>query len=118
MRRVTAICSAATAMAGCASPPPAPAALACPVYVPAVVVPAPVYPEEAAREGISDTCESRFDIDWRGRPFNLDVRCTYRIFADSAEAALRAAEFDPRALHPSQIGAQCASYPFAYEVSS
>jgi len=85
--------------------------------VPAVALPAPVYPEEAAREGISDTCESRFDIDWKGRPFNLAVRCTYRVFADSVEDALRATEFNPNALDPSQAGAQCASYPFSYEVS-
>lgn len=117
MRRLTGISSAAILMAGCASPPSAPAALACPVYVTAVAPPAPVYPAEAAREGISHKCESRFDIDWRGRPFNLDVRCTYRIFADSAETALRATEFDPRALDTSQQGAQCASYPFAYEVT-
>ena len=62
-------------------------------------------------------CESRFDIDWQGRPFNLDVRCTYRVFADSAEEALSAAKFDPHILEPSQLGSQCASYPFAYEAS-
>lgn len=117
MKRIIAICSAAALVAGCAATPPAPTALACPVYVPAVALPAPVYPEEAAREGISDTCESRFDIDWKGRPFNLDVRCTYRVFADSAEDALHATEFDPKALDRSQAGAQCASYPFSYEVS-
>ncbi len=117
MRRVTALCSAAAVIAGCASPPVAPVALACPVYVPAVALPAPVYPEDAARQGISDTCEARFDVDWRGQPFNLDIRCTYRIFADSAEEALRSTEFDPRALDPSQLGAQCASYAFEYVVS-
>jgi protein TonB len=105
-------------MAGCASSPPAGTALACPVYVSPVKLPAPIYPEEAIREGLSDTCESRFDIDWRGRPFNLDVRCTRRIFADSAEAALRATEFDPKALDPAQAGGQCASHPFASEISS
>ncbi|HAY05607.1 MAG TPA: energy transducer TonB [Hyphomonas sp.] len=117
MKRTITVCSAAALVAGCASTPPAPTALACPVYVPAVALPAPVYPEEAAREGISDTCESRFDIDWKGRPFNLAVRCTYRVFADSVEDALRATEFNPNALDPSQAGAQCASYPFSYEVS-
>ncbi|MFN7164700.1 MAG: energy transducer TonB [Hyphomonas sp.] len=83
----------------------------------AVALPSPVYPEEAVREGISDECDSRFDIDGWGRPFNLDVRCTYKIFADATEDALLATEFNPRALDASQIGAQCASYPFAYEVS-
>lgn len=117
MLRVAELCGAAAVLAGCATPHPAPAPLACPAYVTAVVLPSPVYPEEAAHEGISDTCESRFDIDWRGRPFNLDVRCTYLIFASSAEEALRATEFDPHALDPSQLGSQCASYPFAYEIN-
>ncbi|MBA4339342.1 energy transducer TonB [Hyphomonas sp.] len=117
MRRVIVLCCAAAVLVGCASPPPAPVALSCPVYVPAVALPAPVYPEEAARQGISDTCESRFDIDWKGRPFNLEVRCTYQIFADATEQALRVTKFNPRALDASHLGARCASYPFAYEVT-
>jgi protein TonB len=117
VRRVIVLCCAAAVQVGCASPPPVPVALSCPVYVRAVALPAPVYPEEAARQGISDTCESRFDIDWKGQPFNLEVRCTHRIFADATEEALRATEFNPRALDMSQLGARCASCPFAYEVT-
>ncbi|ABI77846.1 putative lipoprotein [Hyphomonas neptunium ATCC 15444] len=109
---------AGLALAGCAArgAPPPPLAMACPVAVEAAVYPRPDYPPTEAQAGYEDDCLVRFDVDASGAPVNLDARCTYKAFAESAEAAMKTARFDRALARKLPAGAQCASYPISYEL--
>ncbi len=88
----------------------------CRVDVTPLDLPQPSYPIAEAHEGYEDTCEMRFDIDYAGRPFNLDTRCTYAVFRDSAEAAVSRVRFDPGLAQKLSPGNQCAAYLIAYRL--
>jgi len=118
MKRITLLCAALT-LAGCIArgDPAASVAMACPVPVEASILPQPEYPRTEAREGYEDNCLVRFDVDRSGAPVNLDTRCTYKAFAESAEVAMKTARFDKRLARKLPAGAQCASYPISYELT-
>lgn len=109
---------AALALAGCVARGDlaAPMAMTCPVLVNASIHPQPEYPLAEAHDGYEDSCLVRFDVDSSGVPVNLDARCTYKAFADSAEAAMKTARFDKSLSRKLPAGAQCASYPISYEL--
>ncbi len=109
-------------LAACAAEPVTAAPLNvagdCRMYVVPLKLPAPSYPALEAQAGYEDVCDLRFDIDGKGRPINLDTRCTYAVFRDSAEAALSTARFDPAMSKRLPAGQQCAAYVIAYEIES
>ncbi|MBA4339343.1 MAG: energy transducer TonB [Hyphomonas sp.] len=83
-----------------------------------VRAPAPSVPSAAITRGISGSCDVLFDVDTRGRPFNLTAQCTDDIFRAEAIRAVSKAEFLPKV---SQSGVaveqQGAIYPIAFEVN-
>lgn len=58
--------------------------------------PVPTYPTRAAERGVEGSCDVRFDVDTRGRPFNITASCTDSIFKRSAEKAVSRVEFAPK----------------------
>lgn len=106
-------------LAGCttqARPATEAQTLACPVAVTALVYPHPVYPEFEAANGYEDRCLVRFDIDRGGVPLNPEARCTYKAFAQSAEAAMLGARFDRKEAADLPNGAQCATFNIEYSI--
>ncbi len=82
-----------------------------------VRAPSPSMPAIAMTRGISGSCDVLFDVDTRGRPFNLTAQCTDEIFRAEAIRAVSKAEFLPKV---SQNGIAVeqhgAIYPIAFEV--
>jgi protein TonB len=82
-----------------------------------VRAPAPSVPAMATTRGISGSCDVLFDVDTRGRPFNLTAQCTDDVFRAEAIRAVSKAEFLPRV---SQTGVAVeqhgAVYPIVFEV--
>ena len=91
-------------------------AVVCPVDVAALVYPHPVYPEHEAMNGYEDQCLVRFDIDGAGVPVNPEARCTYKAFAQSAEAAMLKARFDRKEAAALPAGARCAAFHIEYSL--
>lgn len=118
MNRFKLLVAAGLVVAGCATPEaPAPKlASVCPVPVMPLIFPHPYYPEPEAQNGYEDRCTVRFDVGAAGAPENVTARCTYKAFADSAEAAMQDARFDPRLSKALPQGAQCATFNFEYSL--
>ncbi|MDP1557286.1 MAG: energy transducer TonB [Hyphomonas sp.] len=82
-----------------------------------VRAPSPSMLAIAMTRGISGSCDVLFDVDTRGRPFNLTAQCTDEIFRAEAIRAVSKAEFLPKV---SQNGIAVeqhgAIYPLEFEV--
>ncbi|KCZ98081.1 putative lipoprotein [Hyphomonas polymorpha PS728] len=118
MNRLTLLIAAGLAVAGCATQEALAPELAavCPVPAMPLVFPHPYYPEAEAQNGYEDRCTVRFDVGAAGTPENVTARCTYKAFADSAEAAMQDARFDPALSKALPQGAQCAGFNFEYSL--
>jgi len=82
-----------------------------------VRAPAPVIPGAAISRGISGSCDVVFDVDTRGRPFNLTAQCTDNIFRAEAIRAVSKAEFLPKVSRNGvAVEQRGAIYPIAFEV--
>jgi len=57
-----------------------------------------------------------FDVDTRGRPFNLTAQCTDDIFRAEAIRSVSKAEFLPKIRNGAAIEQHGAIYPIAFEV--
>lgn len=83
-----------------------------------VRAPAPSVPAAAMTRGISGSCDVLFDVDTRGRPFNLTAQCTDDVFKAEAIRAVGKAEFLPKigktGVAVEQHGA---IYPIEFEVN-
>ncbi len=79
--------------------------------------PAPSMPVAAMTRGISGNCDVFFDVDTRGRPFNLDARCSDDIFRSEAIRAVGKAEFLPKVnAQGITVEQHGAIYPLVFEV--
>lgn len=79
--------------------------------------PVPVIPQTAISRGLSGTCNVLFDVDTRGRPFNLTAQCSDNVFEAEAIRSVSKAEFLPKI---SQTGVAVeqhgAIYPLEFKV--
>lgn len=82
----------------------------------ALRTPAPSMPPAALARGISGSCDVVFDVDTRGRPFNLTAQCTDDIFKAEAIRSVSKAEFLPKIRNGAAIEQHGAIYPIAFEV--
>jgi periplasmic protein TonB len=80
--------------------------------------PAPSMPPIALARGISGSCDVLFDVDTRGRPFNLSAQCTDKVFEAEAIRSVSKAEFLPK-INAQGIAAEQhgAIYPLVFEVN-
>ena len=58
--------------------------------------PVPTYPNRALERGTEGDCQVRFDVDVRGRPYNVEADCTNSVFKREAERAVSRVEFAPK----------------------
>ena len=78
--------------------------------------PTPSYPQRAAERGIEGSCEVRFDVDTRGRPYNINATCTESIFKREAERAVSKVEFAPKIVRGKAAERRNVVYPLEFKL--
>jgi protein TonB len=81
-----------------------------------VRAPLPVMPSAAMTRGISGSCDVIFDVDTRGRPFNIVAQCTDDLFAKEAARAVSKAEFLPKIRNGVAVQQRSAIYPIEFKM--
>lgn len=73
-------------------------------------------PSAAMTRGISGSCDVIFDVDTRGRPFNIVAQCTDDLFAKEAARAVSKAEFLPKIRNGVAVEQRGAIYPIEFKM--
>lgn len=79
--------------------------------------PVPTYPSRAAERGIEGSCEVRFDVDTRGKPYNVSADCTDRVFKREAERAVNRVEFAPKIIRGQAAERRNVVYPLEFTLA-
>ena len=79
--------------------------------------PTPSYPQRAAERGIEGNCEVRFDVDTRGRPYNVQATCSDSIFVREAERAVSKVEFAPKIIRGKAAERKNVVYPLEFKLA-
>lgn len=79
--------------------------------------PLPAYPPRAASRGLEGYCEISFDLDPRGKPYNLEALCSDPMFRNSSIKAVRSAEFAARIVDGKPIGQEGLVYPITFKLN-
>ncbi|MAP94652.1 MAG: energy transducer TonB [Ponticaulis sp.] len=74
------------------------------------------YPTRAAERGIEGECEVRFDVDERGRPYNVSANCTNSVFTREAERAVSNVEFAPKIIKGQPARRSNVVYPISFNL--
>jgi len=74
------------------------------------------YPTRAAERGIEGECEVRFDVDERGKPFNVQADCTDSVFTREAERAVSRVEFAPKIIRGQPARRTNVVYPITFNL--
>jgi len=77
----------------------------------------PTYPIRALERGTEGVCDVAFDIDVRGRPFNVNAACTKLIFKREAERAVSLAEFAPTLVNGQPVEQKGVVYPLGFSIA-
>jgi periplasmic protein TonB len=75
------------------------------------------YPRRALERGTEGTCEVRFDVDTRGKPYNIQADCTSSVFKRSAEQAVAKVEFAPKIVKGKPAERRNVVYPLVFELA-
>ena len=78
--------------------------------------PVPTYPQRAAERGIEGSCEVRFDVDTRGKPYNIQATCTDSVFTREAERAVGRVEFAPKIVRGKAAERRNVVYPLEFKL--
>ena len=78
--------------------------------------PTPSFPARAAERGIEGTCDVRFDVDTRGRPYNVQATCTDSMFTREAERAVSKVEFAPKIVRGKAAERKNVVYPLSFKL--
>ena len=78
--------------------------------------PVPTYPQRAAERGIEGTCDVRFDVDTRGRPYNVSATCSDSVFTREAERAVSRVEFAPKIVRGQPAERRNVVYPLEFQL--
>ncbi|MEL7545742.1 MAG: TonB family protein [Pseudomonadota bacterium] len=78
--------------------------------------PVPSYPSRAAERGTEGSCDVRFDVDVRGRPYNIEADCTDRVFKREAERAVSRVEFAPKIVRGQAAERRNVVYPLEFKL--
>jgi protein TonB len=79
--------------------------------------PAPSYPQRAQERGLSGSCDVRFDVDTRGKPYNVAATCTDSVFKTEAERAVSKVEFAPKIVRGKAVERRNVVYPLEFNIS-
>ena len=72
------------------------------------------YPTRALERGIEGSCDVSFDVDTRGRPYNVSADCTNSVFKREAERSVGKAEFSPKIQNGKPIERRGVVYPMEF----
>lgn len=78
--------------------------------------PQPSYPQRAAERGKEGTCDVRFDVDTRGRPYNVVATCTDNVFKREAERSVSKVEFAPKIIRGKAAERKNVVYPLEFNL--
>ncbi|HPF22287.1 MAG TPA: TonB family protein [Hyphomonas sp.] len=78
--------------------------------------PTPSYPQRAAERGIEGTCEVRFNVDTRGRPYDINATCSDPVFKSEAERAVGKVEFAPKIVRGKAAERKNVVYPLEFKL--
>lgn len=78
--------------------------------------PTPSFPQRAAERGLSGSCDVRFDVDTRGKPYNIVATCTDSIFKSEAERAVSKVEFAPKIVRGKAVERRNVVYPLEFKI--
>lgn len=78
--------------------------------------PVPTYPQRAAERGIEGSCEVRFDVDTRGKPYNIQATCSDSVFVREAERAVGRVEFAPKIVRGKAAERRNVVYPLEFKL--
>ena len=76
--------------------------------------PVVTYPRRAQERGIEGSCEVRFNVDVRGKPYAVEATCTDSVFKDEAERAVGRAEFAPKIVRGQAVERRNVVYPVRF----
>lgn len=79
--------------------------------------PTPSYPQRAAERGTEGSCDVRFDVDTRGRPYNITATCTDNVFKREAERAVSKVEFAPKIIRGKAAERRNVVYPLEFKLA-
>lgn len=79
--------------------------------------PRAVYPQRAIARNLEGECVVSFDVNVRGRPFNVAAKCTNTIFEGEAIRAVRKAEFIPKFDDRGPVERYNVVYPIEFTLS-
>lgn len=79
--------------------------------------PVPTYPSRAAERGTEGSCEVRFDVDTRGRPYNVEADCTDNVFKREAIRAVSKVEFAPKIIRGKAAERRNVVYPLEFKLA-
>ena len=78
--------------------------------------PQPSFPRRAAERGTEGSCDVRFDVDARGKPYNIEATCTDSIFRREAERAVARVEFAPKVVRGKAVERRNVVYPIEFNL--
>ncbi|MEL7451910.1 MAG: TonB family protein [Pseudomonadota bacterium] len=78
--------------------------------------PVVTYPTRAAERGTEGECQVRFDVDVRGRPYNVQADCTDSVFRREAERAVSRVEFAPKIVQGQARERRNVVYPLVFNL--
>ncbi len=78
--------------------------------------PTPTFPQRAAERGISGTCDVRFDVDTRGKPYNIKATCSSDMFTQEAERSVSRVEFAPKVIRGKPAERKNVVYPLEFKL--
>ncbi|MEX1252048.1 MAG: TonB family protein [Hyphomonas sp.] len=78
--------------------------------------PTPSYPQRAQERGTSGTCDVRFDVDTRGKPYNVQATCSDSVFKTEAERAVGRVEFAPKIVRGKAVERRNVVYPLEFNI--
>lgn len=79
--------------------------------------PTPSFPQRAAERGIEGTCDVRFDVDTRGRPYNVEATCSNSMFTREAKRSVERVEFAPKIIRGKAAERKNVVYPLEFKLA-
>ncbi len=79
--------------------------------------PVPTYPQRALERGTEGSCDVRFDVDVRGRPYNVRATCSDSVFRREAERAVSRVEFAPKIIRGQAAERKNVIYPLTFSLA-
>jgi protein TonB len=79
--------------------------------------PVPTYPNRALERGTEGECSVSFNVDVRGRPYDVKADCSDSIFKREAERAVSRVEFAPKIVRGKPTERRNVVYPLVFSLS-